>query len=73
MTKQIFHHESKSIHNLGRRIVCAEDLIAAGWLIEAGYAVAEDDYEGPVIWLTKSGKNLAEKKIRNNTQGALKR
>jgi hypothetical protein len=66
MTNKVFHHEYLlRLHKSdGGAIVVADDLIAAGWLIEAGYAQAEDDYEGPRIWLTASGKKEAIKRVR---------
>lgn len=71
MGNKIFHHEylQRLAHVESGAIVGADDLIAAGWLIEAGYARAEDDYEGPRIWLTNSGRKEAAKKFR--TQGHL--
>ena len=73
MTKRIFHFEYLNrVANEGMTVL-ADDLIAAGWLIEAGYAKAEDDYEGPRITLTKAGQKLLEKKLRNNSQGRLKK
>jgi|GEM_PF-5295817 len=43
MTKNIFHHEylARVSTSDGGLIVVAGDLIAASWLIEAGYAMAE--------------------------------
>ena len=42
----------------GRTIITANDLIEAGMAVEGGWAEAEDDYEGPAIWLTKSGERV---------------
>lgn len=64
MTNKIFHPEYLDyIFNCDgyTATVDAENLIAAGWLIEAGYCWAEDDHDGPLIHLTKAGLKLAEK------------
>jgi len=37
-------------------VVAAADLIQAGAAIEGGYAWAEDDYEGPRMYLTEAGE-----------------
>ncbi len=42
----------------GSLIVVAESLLSAAWLIEAGYARAENDYDGPRIMLNDSGNKL---------------
>lgn len=49
------------ISQSGPRTVCADDLPIAGWLIEAGYARAEDDYEGPRLYLTPKMLSRIEK------------
>jgi len=64
VANKVFHPEYLARVNAseGGLTVLADDLIAAGWLIEAGYARAEDDYEGPRIWLTPAGRKEANKK-----------
>jgi hypothetical protein len=41
-------------------IVLADDLAEAGMLISCGFAVAENDYEGPRIRLSDKGRKLFE-------------
>ena len=42
--------------------VFADNLIEAGMAVEAGYARAENDYEGPRLFLTEAGKKAIAKK-----------
>lgn len=71
--KKIFHSEYllRVASADSGLIVTADDLIAAGWLIEASYAKAEDDYEGPRITLTKAGQKLISKRLRGDARGRL--
>jgi hypothetical protein len=45
-------------HKSYGQIVIADDILKAAWLIEAGYASAEDDCEGPMLRLTDAGTKL---------------
>ena len=45
-----------TIKELGSYGVYAENIVQAGMAVEGGYARAEDDYEGPRLYLTDEGK-----------------
>lgn len=45
--------------------VFADNLIEAGMAVEAGYARAENDYEGPRLFLTEAGKKVIAKPKRS--------
>jgi hypothetical protein len=42
----------------GYALITPENLILAAFLVEAGYARAENDYDGIRIWPTQSGHKL---------------
>ena len=51
----------RDLAKFGSMTVTAEYLIQAGMAVEGGWAWAEDDYEGPVIRLTKEGERVANR------------
>ena len=42
------------VYQLGGLHVTAENLLQAAWVVENGFGRAEDDYEGPRVYLSES-------------------
>ena len=42
--------------------VYADDIVACAELIKAGYAHADDDYNGPRMYLTDKGRSAAKRR-----------
>lgn len=54
----------QTLKDYGSFGVYADNLIEAGMAIEAGYARAENDYEGPRLFLTEAGEKALAKPKR---------
>lgn len=54
----------ETIRDCGSFGVYADNLIEAGMAVEAGYARAENDYEGPRLFLTEAGAKAVAKKVK---------
>lgn len=44
--------------------VTADTLTPIGWLIQKGYLIAEDDYEGPRLFPTNKGKRYVARQAK---------